>query len=214
MDDDAAEIAFRDQAGEGLLAEPRLIRFQTGRRRAFWKNNCVAIGLAAGFLEPLESTSLHMIQTAIMRLLSLFPNRKSDPHRTHEYNRQTQEEYERVRDFLLLHYAMTGRQDSRMWRHYSNLSLPESLRERIELFRAEGYLLEPHGDLFLNDSWLSVLLGQGVMPDRVLPMAALRRPTDAKAKFDELDALFERVSMAVPEHRDYLNQYAPAPETR
>lgn len=204
--DDYVESTLRLQLGDGIMADPKLIKFNTGHRNKFWKKNCLAIGLSAGFLEPLESTSLHMIQTAIMRFLALFPCREMRDKQIEEYNRQTRLEYEYIRDFLILHYAYTGRDDSEMWRFYADLPKPDSLIQRVELFRNDGYLLEPSGELFLNDSWVSVMIGQGILPKYDSPIASLRRPDKVSQKMKELDTLFGRVADSSLPHALYIRK--------
>src|SRR3984885_9383028 len=146
------------------LAEPLMLQFATGRRKRFWNKNCVAIGLSAGFLEPLESTSIHFIQRGIALLLSYFPDRNFNSADIDRYNKIVTSEYERVRDFLLLHYGSTERDDSEIWRYCRSIEKPDSLRERIELFQNFGRLIREDNELFPMQSWLYVLIGQNIMP--------------------------------------------------
>ena len=164
MSEDEACAVLMDNL-EGLpLAEPRQLRFRTGRRKAFWSGNVVAIGLAGGFLEPLESTSIHLIQDGITELLDLFPDIAFEPSDIDEYNRRMSLHYERVRDFLLLHYVATQRDDSAMWKHFRSLGLPDSLQEKIDAWLARGYIVKYEFGLFLPPSWIAVMLGQNLMP--------------------------------------------------
>ena len=208
-DDEAASTLAAGVEGEAL-GEPRLLRFVTGRRKRVWNRNCVAIGLAAGFMEPLESTSIHMIQTGIGRLLNLFPDRSCAESTSAEYNRQTQHESERIRDFLVLHYHATERRDSPFWRHCGEMRIPESLRARTDYFRLTGRIVFPAFELFQETNWLSVMLGQGIEPQsfdplvEVLGVPAIRR---------HLTALRTTVADAVatlPPHQDYVNQQCRA----
>ncbi|WP_298191227.1 tryptophan halogenase family protein [Novosphingobium sp.] len=165
ISDEAARDALLGQIEGEPIAEPRLLRFTTGRRRKQWDRNVVAIGLAAGFLEPLESTSIHLIQLAIGRLLDHWPDRDWDPFCAREYNRLMDLEYERVRDFLILHYHATERDDTPFWRQVRTMAVPESLAHRLETFRKRGVVVNYRDGMFLDASWIAVYLGQRVIPE-------------------------------------------------
>ena len=169
-DDEAAAILLGSLDGEPL-GDPRPIRFTSGVRRRIWSRNCVAIGLAAGFLEPLESTAIHLIQSGISRLLSLFPDRGFDRALIDEYNRNTRREYEQVRDFLVLHYRTVERRDTPFWRRCAALPAPEGLRRKLEIFDATGQIFREADELFTEHSWLQVMVGQGLLPRRHHPLA-------------------------------------------
>jgi tryptophan 7-halogenase len=169
-DDEATAILLGSLDGEPL-GDPRPIRFTSGVRRHIWSRNCVAIGLAAGFLEPLESTAIHLIQSGISRLLSLFPDRGFDPAIIDEYNRNTRREYEQVRDFLVLHYRTIERRDTPFWRRCAALPAPEGLRHKLEIFNATGQIFREGEELFTEQSWLQVMVGQGILPRRHHPLA-------------------------------------------
>jgi tryptophan halogenase len=169
-DDEAAAILLGSLDGEPL-GDPRPLRFGAGVRRRIWLRNCVAIGLSAGFLEPLESTAIHLIQSGISRLLSLFPDRGFDPAVSDDYNRNTRKEYEQVRDFLVLHYRTTERRDTPFWRRCAALSPPEGLLHKMEIFRATGQIFRDGEELFTEQSWLQVMVGQGILPRRHHPLA-------------------------------------------
>jgi tryptophan halogenase len=183
------------------LAEPRQLRFTTGKRRRQWIGNTVAIGLAAGFLEPLESTSIHLIQLGIERLLDLFPTSDWDPLDAAEYNRLMDGEYERVRDFIVLHYCATQRDDTAFWNHVRTMALPDSLAAKMELWRARGVVVKYRQGMFLEPSWLAVYLGQNIVPRAVDPLADVQSAdADAKALLAEIAATTERL----PRHEQVL----------
>ncbi len=168
--DDEAARALRaglDGAPEG---EPRPIRFRTGRRERLWEGNVVALGLSGGFLEPLESTSIHLIQTGVSKLFALFPDRRFSAVERDEYNRAMARAFDGVRDFVILHYHATARRDSEFWRHVSSMDLPDSLRHKLELFREKGRVFRYDDELFSIPSWVAVLIGQGVIPEGYDPL--------------------------------------------
>jgi len=188
------------------LADPKPIQFTTGRREKFWQGNCLAIGMSAGFLEPLESTSIHLIQTAITKLLSWFPTRSIDPLNVAEFNRQTINEYERTRDFLVLHYHATHRDDSEFWRHCRTMEIPDTLKEKIEVFRRTGRLVTRNHDFFQEASWLAVMLGQGIMPEQHDPLTLNIRPLDLDRILQGTKALILRAANDMPNQADYLRE--------
>ncbi len=162
--DDAAQQALVDNLDGKLLADPRILRFATGKRRKLWNRNCIAIGLSGGFLEPLESTSIYLIQEGITKLLELFPDTSDFTVEAEEYNRKMDLEFERIRDFLILHYHATERDDSDFWNYMRTMKVPASLTEKMELFRASGRIASYDHGLFLVPSWIAVLLGQRIEP--------------------------------------------------
>ena len=168
---DAAERILRTSVTGEPLADPRLLRFTTGRRRKAWSKNVLAIGLAAGFLEPLESTSIHLVQSALTRLMALFPDKGFASADIAYFNRATELEYERVRDFLILHYHVTKRDDSAFWRHVRTMPIPDTLTDRLDLYRSRGRFFPEALDLFLEPSWIAVMEGQGLRPTLGDPMA-------------------------------------------
>lgn len=208
-EDEATSTLLKSLDGEAM-AEPRTLRFTTGRRRRFWKRNCVAIGLSAGFMEPLESTSLHLIQYGVLRLIALWPDREMSPLLAEEYNAQTAAEYERIRDFLVLHYKATERGDSPLWRYCAAMSIPESLQYKIDHFRNYGLLVADERELFKNPSWIAVYLGQNVTPRRAPALAAMRAAPVAARFADIARAMTEAVA-AMPTHEAFVAAHCRSP---
>jgi tryptophan halogenase len=202
-DEQAARTLLANLDGEAL-ADPRPLRFVAGKRRRAWIGNCVAIGLASGFLEPLESTSIHLIQTAIARLLALFPARTFDDADIAEFNAQTDFEYEAVRDFIILHYYANTRQGSEFWRHSREMEVPERLAQKIALFAGSGRIKRYNLELFDDPAWLQVMWGQGIRPRRHHPLADIL--TDAElARFMALAHDHARGVIApMPSHEAYV----------
>jgi tryptophan halogenase len=210
MDDDGAERLLRDTAPGVPLHEPRVLRFVTGRRRRAWNGNVLAIGLAAGFMEPLESTSIHLVQSAITRLLALFPDRGFASADIAYYNNATAREYERIRDFLVLHYAATTRSDTPFWDRCRTMAIPDTLAARIELYRSHGRFFPAEFDLFLEPSWIAVLEGQGIHPARPDPIAAIdgdRLPM----LLPRIGAAIDRAVAAMPSHGAFIAAHCAAP---
>lgn len=191
-------------------AEPRPLRFTTGRRTEQWRKNCLSLGLASGFLEPLESTSIHLIQTGVSRLLSLFPDRDCDPIVVDEYNRQAREEIESIRDFLVLHYNATSRDDTPFWNHCRTMAVPDSLRHKIEVFRKTGRVPQPSYDLFHPTSWIAVLLGQGIMPDNFDPMVETVPPREAAAVLSGMRKIILDTAERMPSHQEFIDRHCRA----
>ena len=186
------------------------LRFTTGRRRHFWNKNCVALGLSAGFLEPLESTSIHLVHRGLALLLQMFPDRHFEPADIARYNKTLTFEYERVRDFLLLHYATTERDDSPLWRHCRGIALPDSLKEKLELFRSYGRIAREDNELFPAQSWLYVMTGQGIRPRRTEPLADTLDPAAIPAGLDHIRAVIRKCTDAMPMHHDFIDAHCRA----
>ncbi|OLF81104.1 tryptophan halogenase [Maricaulis sp. W15] len=205
MDDERAETLLRDQLEGEALAEPNRLRFLAGKRKRQWNRNCVAIGLSSGFLEPLESTSIHLIQSAIGHLLDLFPTGEWDPAEADEFNRVMDQEYARIRDFLILHYKATQRDDTEFWRHCREMDIPDSLAGKIEHFRERGLIADYEHGVFLKPSWQAVFLGQHITPQRLDP-----RAVNAAAGIRPLAAELTRIATAMPGHAEVLSAHAHA----
>lgn len=204
LSDDEATATLLANLPAPALAEPRPISFRTGRARTQWARNVCAIGLSSGFLEPLESTSIHLIQSAVVRLLKLFPHGGITPALVDEYNAQSKLEYETIRDFIILHYHLNERPDSGFWRDVRHMAVPERLRDKIRLFRATGRLFQDPADIFKDASWLQVLVGQGVLPEDHHPIAESMAPSELVGVLAEMAAAKQQALAGLVPHDDYL----------
>ena len=202
-DDDAVERVLGRLEGPPR-AEPRLLRFTTGKRRRQWIKNCVAIGLSGGFLEPLESTSIHLIQAAITNLVELFPDAGFDPADADEFNRIMDLEYDRIRDFLVLHYNATERDDTPFWDHCRTMTVPDSLREKMELFKERGVVARYRDGLFLEPSWLAVYLGQRIEPNAYDPLSDQAAEGPLSQALETLRQGIQREVAAMPTHDAFV----------
>ena len=191
------------------LADPKPLRFVTGRRNLFWNKNVVAVGLSGGFMEPLESTSIHLIQAGIAKLLALFPDRDFDPLVTDEYNRIAINEYERIRDFIILHYKLTSRTDSELWRYCGAMEIPDTLTWKIEHFHRYGRLLARDADLFGAPSWLAVHIGQGNVPEATEPLLH-HRASDQLQWLKKLEAALAHAAEGMPTHQQWIDKFCKA----
>jgi len=196
------------------LDEPRQLRFVTGRRRKSWIKNCVAVGLSAGFVEPLESTSISLIETAVGKLVELFPDRDCRPELANEFNRYMGVRYESVRDFIILHYKLTERDDSEFWRYCANIRLPDSLRHQIELFRETGRvtILDPHG--FAEPSFVAMLMGLGAVPKRYDPFVDTVDIREVHGHFAGVRDMIAQAVERMPTHDAYIASQLAAASPR
>jgi tryptophan 7-halogenase len=207
-EDEAAETLLSNLDGE-VLAAPRLIKFTAGRRRETWKRNCVALGLASGFLEPLESTSIHLVESGIGRLVELFPDRGFEPKLTEEYNRLMARSYESIRDFIILHYYASGR-DGELWRYCRNMPLPDGLRHQIELFKASGTVALYDSGAFAEPSWISIYFGLGVFPRRHDPMADLIEEAALSRELERRTRIVTGAAQSLSKHNAFIDKYCRA----
>ena len=202
-DAQAADSLLANLDGDAL-ADPRPLQFVTGRRAEAWRGNCVSVGLASGFLEPLESTSIHMVQSAIERILAFLPAGKPEKQAIADYNRQTVFEMERIRDFIVLHYKANERNDSAFWRQCSAMPVPDSLATRIDLFREAGRIFKDGNELFTEVGWVQVMIGQGIEPERWHPLADQLGADDLRDFLGLQERLNRERAAAMPLHGDFL----------
>lgn len=210
LDDEAArETLLANLAGKPL-ADPRILRFVTGRRRETWKRNCLSLGLASGFLEPLESTSIHMVHRGLALFIQMLPDRRCEPADVARYNRMVAFEYERIRDFLVLHYATNERRDTEFWRHCAGIDWPDSLRAKIELFQSHGRIQREDTELFPEQSWLYVFTGQGLIPRRYDPLTDLLDPEKMRGALANIHDVIGRVVQTMPHHQAFIDRHCSA----
>ncbi|RYY76907.1 MAG: tryptophan 7-halogenase [Gammaproteobacteria bacterium] len=204
--DEALNMLLSSVDGK-VLTEPNVIKFKTGRRKKSWNKNCIAVGLASGFLEPLESTSIHMIMTAITRLLLLFPHGEIKQSTIDEYNIQAESEYVKIRDFIILHYKATERSDSLFWQYCKDMEVPDELMHRMTLFKEAGKSFQVEGELFRLDSWTQVMLGQGIMPSTYHPIVGLMPAPDLKRFLSNIAADVDKNISMMSLHQDFVTTY-------
>ncbi len=205
-DDEATRTLLAHLDGEAL-ADPRPLRFTTGIRKQPWVKNCVALGLASGFMEPLESTSIHLVQIGISKLLALFPDRSFAAHERAEYNRLTALQWAQIRDFLILHYKQTARDGSAFWRHCHSMPVPETLTRKMDLFKRTGRLFRYDDELFTDASWTAVMVGQGVMPDQYDPLADTVDDGQVRDMVGRMADTFRRAARAMPTHAEFIARH-------
>jgi tryptophan halogenase len=206
---EAEELLLANLEAEPL-APARHLSFTAGRRRLAWSGNVVSLGLSSGFVEPLESTSIHLIQSGIAKLLALFPDRRFNPVERDEYNRQMQEVFEDVRDFIILHYKVTRRDDSDLWNYCRTMEVPGSLAGKLDLWRAKGRLFRQGRELFGTASWVAVLLGQGLVPDEQEPAANAMDSAFMSSAIDQMRLSYRRTAEQMPSHAEYIARHCRA----
>ena len=210
ISDDEAAAVLLGNLDAAPLAEPRIIPFVTGKRHKTWNRNVVAVGLAGGFLEPLESTSIHLIQTAIGKLVTFFPDSSFSQPDVDEFNAQMDFEFTRIRDFIILHYKLTERVDTPFWRRCKEMEVPESLTRRMELFRRHGRIFREASELFTEVGWLQVMHGQGLTPEAYNPLVDVFPEDEIKKFLDGIDDVIGRCLDVMPTHADYIAQHCAA----
>ncbi len=202
-EEDAQRELVANLDGE-MLASPRKISFTTGRRKQCWNKNVIALGLSSGFIEPLESTSIHFIQAGISRLIALFPDRRFDPVERDEYNRQMRDIYEDVRDFIVLHYKATTRDDTPFWDHCRTMEIPDRLARRLDLFRSKGRIFRDGVELFGNASWVAVCMGQHIVPQDYEPAVDALDEAKVTAALDQIRRGYIDTAQRLPMHADFV----------
>lgn len=209
-EDEAAATLLGNLDGKAL-ADPRLLKFTTGRRKKGWNKNVVAVGLASGFLEPIESTSIHMIQSAISRLIDFFPDRGFDQVNIDEYNRQFVFEYERVRDFIILHYHLNQRTDSAFWQACAHMEIPETLRHKMALYRSGGRVVRIDNELFSEVGWVQVMEGQNMAIDAYHPLVDVQTEADIHEYLESVREVIGKCVEVMPDHNAYIARHCAAP---
>ena len=208
-DDDAARVLLEGLDG-AALDQPRQLRFTTGRRRRSWVKNCVAIGLSAGFLEPLESTSLSLIETAVGTLIENFPDSDFRPELADEFNRQMSARYESVRDFIILHYKLTNRTDSEFWKYCAHIAIPDSLQHQIDLFRETGRVVIYDKGGFMEPSFIAIMMGLGVTPKSYDPFVDLMDQKNLQRHFVNVHKAIELTVNGMTDHTEYIARHVAA----
>ena len=201
---DEAEALLLENLESEALAQPRHLSFTAGRRRLAWNGNVVAMGLSSGFIEPLESTSIHLVQSGIAKLLALFPDRHFNPVERDEYNRQMQDVFEDVRDFIILHYKATRRDDSEFWNSCRTMDVPDKLAAKLELWKAKGRIFRQGAELFGTESWVAVLLGQGIVPDDNEPAADAMDAASLADLLDRMRISYRQTAERLPSHAEFI----------
>lgn len=202
-DDEAASILVKNVDGN-LLAEPRFLKFTTGMRKKIWNKNCVAIGLASGFMEPLESTSIHLVQAALVKLIDFFPADDFSAADIDEYNRQMRYEYENIRNFIILHYHANEKSDEAFWQYCRNMPVPEGLTQKIALFKSHGRIYREANELFSEVAWLQVMHGQRIKPTGYHPLADRISSAQLKDFMANLQQIIENTVGKMPAHEDFI----------
>ena len=211
LSDDEAKQTLVDNISGDMITEPRLLKYRTGSRQKSWHKNCVALGLSSGFIEPLESTSIHLVMTAIIRLIRLFPFGDKSQALADRFNQETREEIETVRDFIILHYKQTQRQDSDFWNAYRTMEIPETLAHRMQIFKENGYVWPDDVALFRVDSWVQVMMGQGLTPQSYHNAGKLTPGNGLEQSLAKIKASIDAKVQKLPTHQQFIQQYCASP---
>jgi tryptophan 7-halogenase len=207
--ENAADTLMKNLDGKAL-AEPRMLKFLTGRRKKFWHKNCVAIGLSSGFMEPLESTSIHLIQSGISRLVQFFPDKHFNQVDIDEFNRQSDFEFERIRDFLILHYKANERTDSEFWKYVREMPIPDELTQKIKLFQSGGRIFRENSEMFAEVSWLQVMMGQGIRANGYHPLADSLSNDEIEQFLSNVKTVIEKSADMMPTHQQFIDKHCKA----
>ena len=210
LDRDAALDRLLGNVEGEVLTEPNFLRFAAGARRQQWHRNCIAVGLSGGFMEPLESTSIHLIQRSVLRFIRLLPHGRVSARDIAEFNDQQMQDMEQIRDFLVLHYKATNRRDSAFWRQCAAMPIPDTLEQKIELFRETGRVFRRNEELFAENSWIQVMMGQGIAPQSHHPIAEKLRDDELERLLDTIRAEVRQTVAKLPAHEDYVARYCGA----
>lgn len=210
MSDDEARAKLLSNIDGETLTEPLLIKYRTGRRRKVWNKNCVGLGLAIGFVEPLESTAIHLIQVSMTRLVQMFPFSGITEAMASRFNEMTVNELEQIRDFIILHYKLNDRNDSPFWNQAKAMDVPESLTRRMDLFRENAFAYQGADELFRVDSWIQVMLGQGLEPQGHHLMGRLMAPEQLRMALGGIKTNIAKAVASMPSHQEFLNHYCSA----
>jgi tryptophan halogenase len=208
-DDEAAATLLANLDG-AALADPRPLRFVTGRRKQVWNRNVVALGLASGFMEPLESTSIHLIQSGISKLLELFPREGISPVLVQRYNDRIAFEFDRIRDFLVLHYTATERDDSDFWRQCRAMAITPELQATLDLFGDSGRFYRNGDEMFAEISWVQVMVGQGILPRAYHPLVDQVPAADIERFVASIEQTIGHCVDAMPPHQAFIDRYCAA----
>ncbi|NLG77378.1 MAG: tryptophan 7-halogenase, partial [Xanthomonadaceae bacterium] len=191
-------------------ATPRIIKFVAGRRKKFWNKNCVTLGLASGFIEPLESTSIHLVQSGLANFMTLFPDRRFSPTEIEQYNRVMTWEFERIRDFIVLHYKATERNDSPFWDYCRNMSVPDFLQHKMDLFRDRGRIFRENNELFNDTSWFAVMVGQNIRPRSYDPLVDVMSEDELRRRLAHIKETISKSADYMPSHREFIEKHCKA----
>ncbi|MDX1506683.1 MAG: tryptophan halogenase family protein [Woeseiaceae bacterium] len=207
MSDDEARESLLDNLEGEVITEPRVLRFRTGQRKQHWNRNCIGLGLASGFLEPLESTSIHLIQRGVIRLMQIFPYGGINDTDREEFNRQMDAEFRYIRDFIIMHYHVTERTDSEFWRRCREMDIPDSLQHRLDLFRNSGLVFEEQRDIFRENSWVQVMLGQGLEPQNYHAIVDMMDETELRQFMQFQQQKVDHILKQLPTHQQFIDSY-------